>query len=147
MKMREVRKRKRNKLTKMYENVKCPNCGELREVELINWERRKTDLCRKCYVSTKMTRHGLSNHKLHNVWRNMKDRCSNPNRNAYPDYGGRGISVCEIWKSDFKSFFDWAMENGYQEGLELDRINNNGNYEPENCRWITHAENMQNRVR
>ena len=82
--------------------------------------------------------------KLFGTWETMKSRCENPNREKYKDYGGRGISVCEDWH-DAKAFCEWALANGYKEGLQLDRINNDGNYEPSNCRWVTPKENSRNR--
>ena len=83
-----------------------------------------------------MITHGGSKTKLNKVWRNMKDRCYNPNNSRYSHYGQRGIVVCEEWRNDYTSFRDWAKYNGYSEGLSLDRINNNGMYEPSNCRWV-----------
>lgn len=88
------------------------------------------------------TTHGLSKHPLYNVWRNMKYRCYNRNDNNYHRYGGRGVTVCKAWREDFISFYKWAMENGYAEGLTIDRVRNNGNYTPSNCRFITGAENV-----
>lgn len=95
------------------------------------------------------TKHGATHHrgttKLYNIWLRMKDRCRNPNSSNYKYYGGRGISVCEEWRHDFAAFRDWALANGYQEGLSIDRIDVNGNYCPENCRWITMAEQQRNK--
>lgn len=82
--------------------------------------------------------------KLWLVWIHMKERCKNPNNPAYKHYGGRGIRVEKPWDTDRKSFYQWAHENGYKEGLQLDRTNNNGNYSPSNCRWATRSENMKN---
>lgn len=92
-----------------------------------------------------MERHGLANTKLYKSWQRMKVRCYNKNYSHYKDYGGRGIAVCDEWLHDVVSFYNWAMDNGYQEGLTLDRINVNGNYEPSNCRWITNDEQQNNR--
>ena len=82
--------------------------------------------------------------KLYEVWLTMRNRCENPNREKYKDYGARGIKVCEEWH-DSEVFCKWALDNGYKEGLQIDRINNNGNYEPNNCRWVTPKENSRNR--
>lgn len=83
--------------------------------------------------------------RLYCIWMDMKQRCSNPNCKAYQNYGGRGIQVCDKWRSDFMSFRDWAFANGYDETLEIDRINNDDNYSPDNCRWITHQEQQYNK--
>lgn len=81
-------------------------------------------------------RHGESGSKLHKTWTNMRYRCNNPNCKSYKDYGGRGISVCEEWNS-YEAFRDWSLQNGFAEGLSIDRIDVNGNYEPSNCRWVS----------
>lgn len=83
-----------------------------------------------------MIKHGDARTKLNKVWRNMKDRCYNPNNKRYAHYGARGIIVCNEWRDDYVKFRNWAIANGYIEGLSLDRINNDGNYCPENCRWV-----------
>lgn len=82
--------------------------------------------------------------KLYNVWCGMKSRCNNTNNTRYSSYGGRGIKVCDEWNGDFIKFQKWALENGYKEGLQLDRIDNDGNYEPSNCRWATRLLQMNN---
>jgi hypothetical protein len=79
--------------------------------------------------------HGLSKTKLYHIWGSMKRRCEKPKDKAYYNYGFRGIKVCDEWH-DFNNFYEWCIQNGYSEGLSLDRINNNGNYEPNNCRWV-----------
>lgn len=84
------------------------------------------------------------NPRLYSVWASMIHRCENPQREKYKDYGARGIAVCEEWHEP-NSFMDWAEDNGYAEGLQLDRINNDGNYEPTNCHWVTPKENSRNR--
>lgn len=93
----------------------------------------------------KNNHHNLSNHPLRYKLKGIKSRCLNKNATAFHNYGGRGISVCDQWCNDLKSFYIWAMENGYQEGLTLDRIDNDGNYCPENCRWITNKEQQRNK--
>lgn len=75
----------------------------------------------------------------------MKNRCYNPDDKRYGDWGGRGIQICNEWLNDPELFVRWSIENGYQEGLTIDRIDNDGNYCPENCRWVTVQENNQNR--
>ena len=75
----------------------------------------------------------------------MKNRCYNQNSKRYVAWGGRGIIVCDEWRNNFKAFYDWAMSHGYEEGLTLDRINNDGNYEPNNCRWTTIQEQNKNK--
>jgi hypothetical protein len=77
----------------------------------------------------------------------MKRRCFNPNNKRYERYGGRGITVCDEWIYDFQAFYDWATQNGYDESLTLDRIDVNGNYTPNNCRWITAREQQSNTSR
>ena len=84
---------------------------------------------------------------LYHRWKGMKRRCYNKNFKQYKDYGGRGISVCEEWLYSFRNFYDWAMSHGFSEELEIDRIDNDGNYEPDNCRWVTHKVNANNRKR
>jgi hypothetical protein len=79
--------------------------------------------------------HGMSRTKLYSVWLSMKNRCVNSNDKSYKNYGGKGVIVCKSWRDDYQAFFDWSMENGYREGLSIDRINTDGNYEPSNCRW------------
>ena len=82
------------------------------------------------------TTHGLSKERLYHVYYTMKARCNNPKNAIYPRYGGRGIKVCTEWADSFLSFYEWAVNNGYREGLSIDRIDTDGNYEPDNCRWV-----------
>lgn len=89
--------------------------------------------------------HGLSSHPLFTVWKRMIDRCYSPKHNGYKYYGGRGIVVCDEWKSNPMSFVRWGGENGYKKGLQIDRENNEGNYEPSNCRFVTPIVNLMNR--
>ena len=85
--------------------------------------------------------------RLYGVWANMKQRCNSPNHMAYKWCGGRGVKVCEQWnaKHGFPAFLEWAQSNGYSDSLTIDRINNDGNYEPSNCRWVSLGDNLKNR--
>ena len=90
-------------------------------------------------------KHGLCKHPLNIVWCGMKERCNNPNSENYKWYGGRGIRVCEEWNNNFYSFYTWAINNGWEKGLELDRLDNMKDYCPENCKWVTHKQQCRNR--
>lgn len=87
---------------------------------------------------------GARNHEAYGVYRGMKERCSNPSYKKYSDYGGRGIKVCQEWLDDVGLFLRWAEENGYEKGLEIDRIDNNNGYSPDNCRFVTRHKNVCN---
>lgn len=93
----------------------------------------------------KLTKHGLGRTKIYAVWAAMVNRCYNIDAQSYHLYGARGISVCEEWKNDVVCFKEWAFKNGYLKGLHIDRTNNDGNYEPNNCKWISPKENNRNR--
>lgn len=125
---------------------KC-NCGNIVNVkgtELRNGQVKSCGCLQKERARMSNTKHGKSNTKLHYIWRGMKQRCYNKNDKHYKYYGARDIAVCEEWKDDFMAFYEWAMNNGYKEGLSLDRINNDGNYEPNNCSWVTMKQQNRN---
>ena len=95
-------------------------------------------------ATERLTKHGRHGEKLYWVWGEMKQRCKNPKRPGYKNYGGRGISVCREW-SDYATFREWAISNGYVHGLTIDRVNNDGNYEPSNCQWATMLMQSRNK--
>lgn len=127
--------------------IKC-RCGNV----FISQPSETSGRCQKCggEVRTKsITKHGESFVKngratrLYNIWLGVRTRCYNKKNAMYKHYGGRGIKMCEEW-NDYIVFKSWAMKSGYSENLSLDRIDVNGNYEPDNCRWATQKEQMRN---
>lgn len=119
-------------------------CGKIQWIDHYALKNNKTLQCHNCMLIERNTTHGQSNTLLYWVWVNIKNRCLNPKYREYKYYGGRGINICDTWKDDFQSFYNWSITNGYKEGLTIDRKDTNGNYEPSNCRWITQAQNNYN---
>ena len=107
--------------------------------------RKMKDYNKTEYFHNQSKMHGYSRTRLYNIWQAMKTRCYNPNHRHYKDYGARGIRVCTEWEHDFLAFRKWALENGYAENLSIDRIDNNGNYEPSNCKWTSSKEQSNNK--
>lgn len=134
---------------------KC-DCGNLRVVKgsKLRSGRSKSCGCLQSqqlalFNSTTKKTHGKSNTRLYGVWRGMHCRCYQKSHNRYKDYGGRGITICAEWLHDFQAFHDWAIANGYDENATrgkctIDRINNDGNYEPSNCRWVDMKAQLKN---
>lgn len=123
------------------------DCGEETTVLSSNLIRGLTLSC-KCLnnemASQRFTRHGMSNHRLYKIWSGMVKRCYNQRCKSYPAYGGRGIKVCEDWRYSFESFAQWAITNGYEDSLSIDRENVNGDYAPDNCQWATKTVQANN---
>lgn len=129
-----------------YWKFRC-DCGKEKTVLKYNVTSGKSTNC-GCmqYISRKGNiKHGKRHTRLYNIYCGMKERCYNQKSSNYSYYGGRGITICNEWNDDFMSFYNWAMVNGYDDGLSIDRIDVNGNYEPSNCRWVTMKEQSNNR--
>lgn len=145
-----VLKRAENKGKQTAWTCKC-DCGNTTVVSACNLKSGHTHSCGCLWdevvptVNNELnTRHGETNTKLHKAWRNMRYRCFTPSCEAYGNYGGRGITVCAEWES-YEAFRDWSLNNGFGEGLSLDRIDNDGDYCPENCRWVSMKVQQNNR--
>lgn len=122
-------------------------CG--REKDIAGSELRRGQVSCGCrqqsHAASARRTHGKSRTALHRLWRNMINRCERPQTHNYHRYGGRGISVCAEWRNDAAQFIAWCEGNGWAPGLQLDRIDNDGDYEPSNCRFVTPRENARNR--
>ena len=137
-----------SKQKKRFGIYKCGFCGDEFRTQILKVKSGNTKSC-GCYQKQKTkeihTKHGMKKHPLNATINNMVQRCENPKTEFYPDYGGRGIKVCEEWRNSRETFFNWAIQNGWEEGLTIDRIDNDGNYEPSNCRWVTPIIQSRNR--
>ena len=139
-----------------YANFTC-ECGKIKSLPVSSVVRGifKSCGCKKIELLSKIgstqIKHGCNRrgnkHPIYNSWNGMISRCYNIKRESYKDYGARGIIICEEWKHNFSEFFKWSLDNGWANGLSIERNNVNGNYEPSNCSWKTNAEQQNNKRR
>ena len=120
-------------------------CGTLTKVRGKNLKNGAVKSC-GCLKNKPTTQtHGMSKTSIYKIWAGMKSRCSYEKSCSFSRYGGRGIKVCDEWKNSFESFYTWSLDNGYKKGLSIERVNNNGDYCPENCKWVSQKEQCLNR--
>lgn len=125
------------------------DCGSRTKVAchcLLGGDSKSCGCLRAVVTGARNTKHWFAGTRIYRTWASIVGRCENPKNHAYKDYGGRGITMCREWRGSFEAFFDWAMVNGYEHSLTIDRHpDNNGNYEPSNCRWVDEISQSNNR--
>jgi hypothetical protein len=142
-----LRKVKSNKYRQARCECEC-DCGNKVIVLIYNLKNKKTKSCgclQKEEVKKRFTKHGMKKYPLYDVWSGMRKRCCNPRHAKFKIYGARGIKICDEWINNPEIFIEWALSNGWEKGLQIDRIDNDGDYEPNNCRFVTARENNSNK--
>jgi hypothetical protein len=124
---------------------RCTLCGELYLVYDYQLRTGGSTKCARCNLFERNFKHGQTNTRLYSIWSSMKGRTKYKQHPFYKNYGGRGISVCDEWANDFNSFMEWAIKAGYSDDLTIYRIDNNKDYCPENCRWISRSDQSYNK--
>lgn len=144
--LKAIKRAGKNKHRQALFEFECLLCGNkvIKVGTLVKTGNTKSCGC-LTHSTTKRRTHYKSDNILYHKWANMKWRCKSTKAHNYHRYGGRGIKVCERWLNSFENFYD-DMHEGYFKGAEIDRIDNDGNYEPSNCRWVTREENMRNKT-
>ena len=130
----------KNNGKRYYFETTCNICGKYKLVrisELIIGKQTRCSCQRRKYKNDEYQE------RLYRIYWHMRDRCYNPNNDAYKNYGAKGVKICQEWLNDFMAFKNWALSNGYSNSLTIDRVDSSGNYEPSNCEWVTKSENTR----
>lgn len=138
---------KQNRKTYWICECECGNIKEVRSDSLKNGSVKSCGCLKKEFDKKNLNRatHNLSKTRIHSIWQGIKGRCLNVNNPSYPNYGGRGITICHEWENSFISFYEWSMKNGYSDDLTIDRIDNDKGYSPDNCRFASDKTQCNNR--
>lgn len=127
-----------------YAIYECPICGNNFRMRIRIHPTKSCGCLWRKKIKEANTKHGMHHTRLYRIWTDMRTRCSYKSHKSYYRYGGRGIRICNEWLK-FESFMEWALSHGYKNNLTIDRIDNDGNYDPDNCRWATSSEQELNK--
>lgn len=135
---------KRTRTSMKYVDFLCARCGVVHTAIKYSVTSGTTKYCKKCAFEVRDEGKTKSKERLYTIYHAMNQRCYNSNSTSYAKYGARGIIICEEWRNSYDIFRDWALSNGYTDNLSIDRIDNDGDYEPSNCRWATNTVQSRN---